>query len=93
LKTFTAGDTVVVNGHLTVEAPQTLSFTGANLQMNPSYDGEFNITVEAGANIIIQDVDGNPLTTADRSVVNSSNPDGAHRYGFVVEGPNGQITM
>jgi hypothetical protein len=26
-------------------------------------------------------------------MVNSSNPDGNHRFGFIVEGPNGQITM
>jgi hypothetical protein len=66
---------IIVNGDLTVTAPFTLDLSNVELLINGSSDGEFNITVESGAGIDIQN--GCNIT--------SYTPDGSHRFGFVVE--------
>jgi hypothetical protein len=90
-------DTIIVNGHLVVQPGASLILANVNLQMNCGFNGEFNITVESdgaqGGTLIIQDLDDDPKTNGDASVITSYTPDGSHRFGFMVNGPHGDLKM
>jgi parallel beta-helix repeat protein len=83
--------TIYVNGNLTITPGYTLTLQNVDLRMNCSVNGEFNITVQSGGSLIIEDLDADHLTTADRSIIRSYTPGGNNRFGFHVDGPSGYI--
>jgi parallel beta-helix repeat protein len=86
-------DTIRVNGNLTVMSGFTLTLQNVVLEMNTTYDGQYNITVNSGGNLIIEDLDDDHTTTADASIVTNSAPINDFKYGFVVEGPTGYLEL
>jgi parallel beta-helix repeat protein len=82
------GTSINVNGNLTITPGYTLQLVDTTLTMNGTVDGVFNITVQSLGNFLIDDLDNNPLTPGDASVIT-----GNSSYGFVVEGPNGYLRM
>ncbi len=98
--TIESGDSVIhmsktirVNGDLTIQAGGSLTLANVTLQMNCSYNGEFNITVESGGTLVIGDLDSDKSTTTDASVITSYTPGSSNRFGFVVEGPSSSFAM
>jgi parallel beta-helix repeat protein len=90
-------ETIIVNGHLIIQPGGSLTLENVTLQMNCGFNGEFNITVESngtqGGTLFIKDLDGDPQTNGDASVITSYTPDGSHRFGFMVLGPHGDLRM
>jgi parallel beta-helix repeat protein len=77
---------LTLEGNLTINGSLTLKNT--ILKMNPSINGEYQIKIAGNnAEMIITDLDDDPLTTSDSSHITSAVPDGNHRYIFEV-GPN-----
>jgi hypothetical protein len=85
--TFTS-TSINVNGNLTITPGYTLQLNDTTLTMNGTSDGQFNITVQSLGNFLIGDLDYNPLTPGDASVIT-----GNSTYGFVVEGPDGYLIL
>ena len=77
-----------VNGNLTITPGYTLQLNDTTLTMNGTSNGQFNITVQPLGNFLIGDLDNNPLTPGDASIIT-----GNSTFGFVVEGPNGYLRM
>ena len=68
------GRTVTLSGNLTVADGGHLTFVDVTLIMNSSIPGRFNITVESGGWLELKDLDHDPLTASDATVVKASNP-------------------
>ncbi|UCE73427.1 MAG: right-handed parallel beta-helix repeat-containing protein, partial [Methanomassiliicoccales archaeon] len=88
---------IVVNGDLTISPGFTLELYNVSLEMASTSDGEFGITVQSdptqGGTLIVSDLDNDPSTTYDASKITSYTSTGNYRFGFIVEGPNGDLQM
>jgi parallel beta-helix repeat protein len=89
--------TILVNGDLIIQPGGSLTILGINLLMNPAFNGQFQIRIESnstdGGTFIIRDVDNDPQTKSDVSNVTSATPGGNNRFGFIVQGPHGDLQM
>jgi parallel beta-helix repeat protein len=68
------GRTVLLKGNLTVADGGHLTLANMTLVMDFSLPTRFNITVESGGWLELKDLDHDPLTTTDGTVVKASNP-------------------
>ncbi|MCK5561768.1 MAG: right-handed parallel beta-helix repeat-containing protein, partial [Thermoplasmata archaeon] len=75
---------LTLTGNLTING--TVTFRNTTLNMNPTQNGEYYITVQTlNGGLFIYDLDSDPLTQNDNSMITSAIPDGNHRYNFWVE--------
>lgn len=66
-------EVIVLTGNLTVTGTGTLDFSNVTLIMNVTgTDGDYGITVQDGGRFFVNDTDGNPLTTGDRSKISNN---------------------
>ena len=78
--TTIVGVDFILNGSVIVEPTGRLTLVDVVLRLNCSYPGEFNVTVEPGGELYMSDLDHDPATTTDATVVTSSR--GAHYLWF-----------
>lgn len=63
--------TIMVNGNISVEFGGKLTLTAVKMVMNCSEDLEFHISVGTGGELVATDLDGDSLTTSDRTELRS----------------------
>lgn len=77
-------ETIVLNGNLEINNGGSLTFKNVKLKMNCATNGTYHIYVMSGGSFYIYDLDNDPTTTNDASIITSNNPDGNHRFYFRV---------
>lgn len=73
-------ETIFLNGNLTIQNGGSLTFYNVTLIMNNTFNGEFNIEVEAGGSLYIYDLDNNNITSFDASNITSTNPNNHYQF-------------
>jgi hypothetical protein len=63
--------TLLVNGNLTVDFGGKLTLRGVKMIMNATEDLQYWIRVNTGGELVVEDTDGDPTTTNDRSELRS----------------------
>jgi len=63
--------TVYVNGNITIDFGGKLTLRSVKMVMNCTEDLEFHIRVTTGGELVLTDIDGDPITTSDRTEVRS----------------------
>ncbi len=72
--TVRSNETIVLSGNLTVSNNASLTFKNVTLIMNCTASAQWKIDIRNGSTFRILDLDGDNTTTADASVLNSSDP-------------------
>ncbi len=80
--TVRSNETIILSGNLTVESGATLTFRNVTLKVNSTSSQYYAIEVLDGATFRIFDLDNDNTTTADASVLNSS--DASYNFLFIV---------
>ena len=63
--------TVNVNGNITIDFGGKLTLRSVRLVMNCTKDLEFHIRIATGGELVLTDIDGDPITTSDRTELRS----------------------
>ena len=63
--------TVNINGNITIDFGGKLTLRSVRLVMNCTEDLEFHIRIATGGELVLTDIDGDPITTSDRTELRS----------------------
>lgn len=63
--------TVYINGNITIDFGGKLTLRSVRLVMNCTEDLEFHIRITTGGELTLSDIDGDPITTSDRTELKS----------------------
>jgi len=80
MDTYVGNETIILNGNLTVQTGASLTLRNVTLLINSTSAVEYAIEVQAGATLRILDLDGNPATTNDATVIDRY--DSSYTYFF-----------
>ncbi len=80
--TVRTNETIILSGNLTVSDNATLIFRNVTLIMNCTASAQWKIDIRNGSTFRILDLDNDNTTTADASVLNSSDP--SYNFLFLV---------
>ncbi len=77
------GVEIILNGNLTIANGGSLTLISVTLRVNCTANGSNHIEVQSGGALYISDIDGNPNTINDASIITAYNPD--YRFLFQVK--------
>ena len=80
--TVRSNETIILSGNLTVSNNASLTFKNVTLIMNCTASAQWRIDIRNGSTFRVLDLDGDNTTTADASVLNSS--DASYNFLFIV---------
>jgi chitodextrinase len=71
---------VLLNGNLTVKTTGRLTLENVSLELNNTRPGKLRIIVDKGARLTVRDKDGDPGTTGDASVIQSTRASAQYQW-------------